>query len=286
MSTLKHIVVITGMSGAGKTTAVRALEDSGYSCVDNLPAPLLLKVAELGGPDKKLAFVIDVREGEFLKDAPRVLDEARRAGHEVQVLFLDASDDVLTRRYSETRRKHPLAGRGSIAEGLANERALLKELREEAEHVLDTSSLTVHELRRQVIARFDVSKTHELAVTVMSFGFKYGVPSNADLVFDVRFLPNPYFVPELKAFTGKDARVAAYVIDRPDTWEFLDRVADLLAFLLPRYQREGKSYLTVAIGCTGGKHRSVAIAQVLADRVRELPGGAAAQVWDRDADKE
>jgi UPF0042 nucleotide-binding protein len=286
MSTLKHIVVITGMSGAGKTTAVRALEDAGYSCVDNLPAPLLLKVAELGGPDKKLAFVIDVREGEFLKDAPRVLDEARRAGHEVQVLFLDASDDVLTRRYSETRRKHPLAGRGTIAEGLANERALLKDLREEAEHVLDTSSLTVHELRRQVIARFDVSKTHELAVTVMSFGFKYGVPSNADLVFDVRFLPNPYFVPELKAFTGKDPRVAAYVIDRPDTWEFLDRVADLLAFLLPRYQREGKSYLTVAIGCTGGKHRSVAIAQVLADRVRELPGGAAAQVWDRDADKE
>ena len=281
-----HVVVITGMSGAGKTTAIRALEDSGYSCVDNLPAPLLLKVAELGGPDKKLAFVIDVREGEFLKDAPRVLDEARRAGHEVQVLFLDASDDVLTRRYSETRRKHPLAGRGTIAEGLANERALLKELREEAEHVLDTSSLTVHELKRQVIARFDLSKTHELAVTVMSFGFKYGVPSNADLVFDVRFLPNPYFVPELKAFTGKDPRVAAYVVDRPDTWEFLDHAAGLLAFLLPRYQKEGKSYLTVAIGCTGGKHRSVAIAQVLADRVKELPGGAATQVWDRDLDKE
>ncbi|MBL8923804.1 MAG: RNase adapter RapZ [Myxococcaceae bacterium] len=286
MSTSKHIVVITGMSGAGKTTAVRALEDAGYSCVDNLPAPLLLKVAELGGPDKKLAFVMDVREGEFLKDAPRVLDEARRAGHDVQVLFLDATDEVLTRRYSETRRKHPLAGRGTIAEGLANERALLTELREAAEHVLDTSTLTVHELRRQVIARFDLSRTHELAVTVMSFGFKYGVPSNADLVLDVRFLPNPYFVPELKAFTGRDARVAAFVIDRPDTWEFLDRVADLLAFLLPRYHREGKSYLTVAIGCTGGKHRSVAIAQVLADRVRELPGGAAVQVWDRDADKE
>lgn len=286
MSTAKHIVVITGMSGAGKTTAIRALEDSGFSCVDNLPAPLLLKVTELGDTHQRLAFVIDVREGEFLKDAPRVIDEARRAGHEVQVLFLDASDESLTRRYSETRRRHPLAGRGTVAEGLANERSVLKALREAAEHVLDTSSMTVHELRRQVIARFGQAASHELAVTVMSFGFKYGVPSNADLVFDVRFLPNPYFVPELKAFTGKDPRVAAYVVDRPDTWEFLDHAAGMLAFLLPRYQKEGKSYLTVAIGCTGGKHRSVAIAQVLADRVKELPGGAATQVWDRDIDKE
>ncbi|MBE2253502.1 MAG: RNase adapter RapZ [Myxococcus sp.] len=282
----KHIVVITGMSGAGKTTAVRALEDSGFSCVDNLPAPLLLKVTELGGKHQRLAFVIDVREGEYLKDAPRVLDEARRAGHDVQVLFLDASDESLTRRYSETRRRHPLSGRGTVADGLATERALLKELREAAEHVLDTSTMTVHELRRQVVARFGQAAGIELAVTVMSFGFKYGVPSNADLVFDVRFLPNPYFVPELKAFTGKDARVAAYVIDRPDTWVFLDHVADLLAFLLPRYQREGKSYLTVAIGCTGGKHRSVAIAQVLADRLKDLPGGATTQVWDRDIEKE
>ena len=286
MSAAKHIVVITGMSGAGKTTAIRALEDSGFSCVDNLPAPLLLKVTELGDTHQRLAFVIDVREGEFLKDAPHVIDEARRAGHEVQVLFLDASDESLTRRYSETRRRHPLAGRGTVAEGLANERAVLKPLREAAEHVLDTSSMTVHELRRQFIARFGQAASHELAVTVMSFGFKYGVPSNADLVFDVRFLPNPYFVPELKAFTGKDPRVAAYVVDRPDTWEFLDHAAGLLAFLLPRYQKEGKSYLTVAIGCTGGKHRSVAIAQVLADRVKELPGGAATQVWDRDLDKE
>jgi UPF0042 nucleotide-binding protein len=282
----KHIVVITGMSGAGKTTAIRAMEDSGFSCVDNLPAPLLLKVTELGDTHQRLCFVIDVREGEFLKDAPRVLDEARRAGHDVQVLFLDASDEALTRRYSETRRRHPLSGRGTVADGLATERSLLKELREAAEHVLDTSSMTVHELRRQVIARFGQPATQELALTVMSFGFKYGVPSNADLVFDVRFLPNPYFVPELKALTGKDERVSAYVIDRPDAWEFLDRVAELLGFLLPRFQREGKSYLTVAIGCTGGKHRSVAIAKVLADRLKDLPGGAATQVWDRDIDKE
>lgn len=282
----KHIVVITGMSGAGKTTAIRALEDSGFSCVDNLPAPLLLKVTELGGQHQKLAFVIDVREGEFLKDAPRVVDEARRAGHDVQVLFLDASDEALTRRYSETRRRHPLSGRGTVADGLFVERSLLKELREAAEHVLDTSSMTVHELRRQVTTRFGQSGANELAVTVMSFGFKYGVPSNADLVFDVRFLPNPYFVPELRAFTGRDLRVSAFVIDRPDAWEFLDHAAEMLAFLLPRYQREGKSYLTVAIGCTGGKHRSVAIAKVLADRLKELPGGAATQVWDRDVEKE
>lgn len=282
----KHIVVITGMSGAGKSTAIRALEDSGFSCVDNLPAPLLLKVTELGGAHQRLAFVIDAREGEFLKDTPRVLDEARRAGHDVQVLFLDASDDTLTRRYSETRRRHPLSTHGTVADGLATERNLLKELREAAEHVLDTSSMTVHELRRQVIARFGQSSSTELAITVMSFGFKYGVPSNADLVLDVRFLPNPYFVPELRAFTGRDPRVSAYVIDRPDTWAFLDHCAALLGFLLPRYHREGKSYLTVAIGCTGGKHRSVAIAQVLAERLKDLPGGAAAQVWDRDIEKE
>lgn len=282
----KHIVVITGMSGAGKSTAIRALEDSGYSCVDNLPAPLLLKVTELGGQHPRLAFVIDAREGEYLKDAPRILDEARRAGHDVQVLFLDAADDALTRRYSETRRRHPLSGKGTVADGLGIERSLLRELREGAEHVLDTTSMTVHELRRQVIARFGQQGTHELAVTVMSFGFKYGVPSNADLVFDVRFMPNPYFVPELKALTGKDERVAAYVIDRPDAWEFLDHVAGLMGFLLPRFQKEGKSYLTVAIGCTGGKHRSVAISKVLAERLRELPGGAATQLWDRDIDKE
>ncbi len=282
----KHIVVITGMSGAGKSTAIRALEDSGFSCIDNLPAPLLVKVTELGGQQQRLAFVVDAREGAFLKDAPKALDEARRAGHDVQVLFLDASDEALTRRYSETRRRHPLADRGTVADGLAKERAALKELREAAEHVLDTSSMTVHELRRQVTARFGQAGAAELAVTVMSFGFKYGVPSNADLVFDVRFLPNPFFVPELKALTGKDPRVSTWVVDRPDAWDFVDRVTDLLTFLLPRYQKEGKAYLTVAIGCTGGRHRSVAIAQVLATRLKEVPGGATTQVWDRDVDKE
>jgi UPF0042 nucleotide-binding protein len=286
VSGAKSILVVTGLSGSGKSTAIRALEDAGWFCIDNLPAPLLNKVTELAGTHDRLAFGIDAREGSYLQDAPQALDEARRAGHRVDVLFLDSSDEALTRRYSETRRRHPLADKGGVAEGIAKERALLTPLREHAEHVLDTSTMTVHELRRQVMARFTTGTTGQLALTVMSFGFKYGVPSNADLVFDVRFLPNPFFVPELKAFTGKDPRVSRFVMDRPESWEFLDRAFDLLAFLVPRYQREGKTYLTVAIGCTGGKHRSVAIAQALAERLKDSPFGASAQLWDRDMEKE
>lgn len=282
---MKSIIVITGMSGSGKSTAIRALEDAGWFCIDNLPAPLLMKVTELGESRDLLAFVVDVREGQFLKDAPRAIEEARRAGHKVEVLFLDSSDDALTRRYSETRRRHPLSGSGSVAEGIARERSALQELREQAEHVVDTSSLTVHELRRQVMARFGTT-SHGLSLSVMSFGFKYGVPSNADMVLDVRFLPNPFFVPELKAFTGREPNVAAFVLDRPDAWVFLDKTYELLEFLVPRYQREGKSYLTVAIGCTGGKHRSVAIANALTQRLKLAPFGEHAQLWDRDIEKE
>ncbi len=283
----KQIVVITGMSGSGKSTAIRALEDAGWFCIDNLPAPLLPKVTELsapGGEDKKLAFVIDVREGRFLSEAPRILDEARRAGHHVDVLFLDSSDEWLVRRYSETRRRHPLAGRGGVNEGIARERAALKELREGAQHLLDTSGLTVHELKRQIQLRFGGESQGQLALTLMSFGYKYGVPSQADLVLDVRFLPNPYFVPELKALTGKDPQVAAFVLDRGETTEFLDKTFDLLTFLMPKYQREGKAYLTVAVGCTGGKHRSVAVTAALAERMKaDWPG---AHAFDRDVDKE
>ncbi len=285
MST-RSIVILTGMSGGGKSTAARALEDAGYLCIDNLPAPLLLKVTELGDGHEKLAFVMDVREPSFLKEAPRMLDEARRAGHAVTVVFLDASDEVLARRYSETRRRHPLAERGSVTDGLIKERAALAELREQAQVVIETTALTVHELRRQVMALFGVASEGALSLTVASFGFKYGVPSNADLVFDVRFLPNPFFVPELKALTGKDPAVAKYVLDRPETTEFLDKLQDLLAFLLPRYQKEGKSYVTVAVGCTGGKHRSVALVHALTARLKATAYGAAAQPWDRDIEKE
>ncbi len=283
---MKSIIVITGMSGSGKSTAIRALEDAGWFCIDNLPAPLLMKVTELGESRDLLAFVVDVREGQFLKDAPRAIEEARRAGHKVEVLFLDSSDDALTRRYSETRRRHPLSGAGSVAEGIARERGALQELREQAEHVVDTSSLTVHELRRQVMARFGNTSHTQLSLSVMSFGFKYGVPSNADMVLDVRFLPNPFFVPELKAFTGREPNVAAFVLDRPDSGVFLDKTYEMLEFLVPRYQREGKSYLTVAIGCTGGKHRSVAIAHALTQRLKLAAFGEHAQLWDRDIEKE
>lgn len=282
---MKSILVITGMSGSGKSTAIRALEDAGWFCIDNLPAPLLMKVTELGESRDQLAFVVDVREGQFLKDAPKAIEEARRAGHKVEVLFLDSSDDALTRRYSETRRRHPLSGQGSVAEGIAREREALRELREQAEHVVDTSSLNVHELRRQVTVRFGTT-SHGLSVSIMSFGFKYGVPSNADMVLDVRFLPNPFFVPELKAFTGREPNVAAFVLDRPDSWVFLDKTYELLEFLIPKYQREGKSYLTVAIGCTGGKHRSVAIAHALTQRLKLASFGEHAQVFDRDIEKE
>jgi RNase adapter protein RapZ len=281
---MKNIVVITGMSGSGKSTAVRALEDSGWFCIDNLPAILMPKVTELGGSHERLAFVFDVREGEYLKEAPRVIDEARRAGHTVEVVFLDSSDDSLARRYSETRRRHPLGGAEGVTQGIHRERLLLRELREHAEHVIDTSSLTVHELRRQITARFQAENSGQLAITLMSFGFKHGVPSNADLVFDARFLPNPFFVSELKALTGKDDAVSRYVLNRPESEEFQKKIFELLVFLLPKYQSEGKSYLTVAIGCTGGKHRSVALVQSLTQMLDA--NGIKLQPWHRDLDKE
>ena len=281
-----HIVLITGMSGSGKSTTMRALEDAGFFCIDNLPILLLPKLTELVGlgETRKLALTVDVRERLFLKDAPRVLDEARRAGHRVEVLFLDASDDSLIRRFSETRRRHPLAPDGSVADGIRLERALLRDLRELADQVIDSSALTVHDLKRTVQARFASEQATAPAISVMSFGFRYGVPPQADMVFDVRFMPNPYFIPEMKGLTGKDPKVAAYVLDRPDTVDFMERITGLCQFLLPRFQSEGKSYLTVAVGCTGGKHRSVAIAHELFNRLAiQTPR---AQLWDRDIDKE
>lgn len=283
----KHIVVITGMSGSGKSTAIRALEDAGFFCIDNLPILLLPKVTELlghSGRTERLALVIDVREGNFLADTPRVLDEARRAGHKVEVLFLDASDESLIRRFSETRRRHPLSPDRSVAEGIQNERSALRDLRELADHVIDSSALNVHDLKRLVQARFSSEPANAPSISVMSFGYRYGVPPQADLVLDVRFLPNPYFVPELKGLTGRHPRVAAYVLERPDTEGFLARVVELCQFLFPRYQKEGKAYLTVALGCTGGKHRSVAIAQELYRRLTAEQ--ARVQLWDRDIEKE
>lgn len=281
----KHIVVITGMSGSGKSTAIRALEDVGFFCIDNLPVLLLPKLTELAGAGEidRIALVVDVREGVFLQEAPRVLDEVRRAGHWLEVLFLDASDESLIRRFSETRRRHPLATE-SVAEGIHAERVALRDLREMADQVIDSAALNVHDLKRMVQARFSPEPAAGPSLSVMSFGFRHGVPPQSDLVLDVRFLPNPYFVPELKGLTGKDPRVAAYVLEREETQQFIEKVVDLCHFLFPRYQKEGKAYLTVALGCTGGKHRSVAMAEELRRRLAlEYPR---VQLWDRDIEKE
>ena len=282
----KQIVVISGMSGSGKSTAIRALEDAGFFCIDNLPVLLLPKLTELagGGHIERMALVVDVREGIFLKDAPRMLAEVRRAGHQVEVLFLDSSDDSLIRRFSETRRRHPLAPNGTVAEGIKAEREALRDLRELADQVIDSSALNVHDLKRMVQARFSPEPAAGPSLSVMSFGYRYGVPPQADLVLDVRFLPNPYFVPELKGLTGKVPKVAAHVLDREETQQFLEKVVDLCRFLFPRYQKEGKAYLTVALGCTGGKHRSVAIAAELTRRLQDA--NTRVQLWDRDIEKE
>lgn len=264
-----RIVVLTGMSGSGKSTATRALEDIGFFCIDNLPVVLLPKMTELASAAsdiRLLAIVIDAREGRFLFEAPKFIEEAKKAGNPIEVLFLDSSDDVLIRRFSETRRRHPLAPEGSVTEGIKLERERLSDLRKLADQIIDTSALTVHELKSLIQNRFSQSQQLGPAVSLLSFGYRYGIPAQADLVFDVRFLPNPYFVPELKPFTGRDPRVAQYVLEREETQAFLERLIDLCEFLLPHYKREGKAYLTVAIGCTGGKHRSVAISEQLAKR--------------------
>jgi UPF0042 nucleotide-binding protein len=282
-----RIVVVTGLSGSGKSTAIRALEDCGYFCIDNLPVVLLPKMTELaaaaGAEIHLLAIVIDAREGHFLFDAPRFIEETRRAGNAVEVVFFDSSDEVLIRRFSETRRRHPLAPGGTVTEGIRLERERLADLRQLADQVIDTSRLTVHELKSVVQSRFATSPQGGPSLSLLSFGYRYGIPAQADLVFDVRFLPNPYFVPELKAFTGRDERVARYVLEREEARAFLDKLIDLCDFLVPHFQREGKAYLTLAIGCTGGKHRSVAIAHALAQRMGEKHR---VQVWDRDSEKE
>jgi UPF0042 nucleotide-binding protein len=284
-----QVVILTGLSGSGKSTALRALEDSGFYCVDNLPVVLLATLIDLSfhtaGEVSRLAVVIDAREGRFLPEADRVIREVREKGADVEVVFFDAGDDVLVRRYSETRRRHPLAGDGgTVPDGIATERRALAGLRDIADEVVDTTGWNVHELKRFVQRRFVAGEKGQLGVTIVSFGFRGGLPTHADLVFDVRFLPNPFFVPELKAFPGTDPRVAGFVLGKPEAKEFLDRISDLLAFLLPKYREEGKSYLTVAIGCTGGKHRSVALSVALAERLEQA--GQPVRLWHRDVEKE
>jgi UPF0042 nucleotide-binding protein len=286
-----RILIVTGLAGAGKSTANKALEDLGWFCIDNLPIVLLPKLLDLAGHGaasdevERLALVVDAREGRFLDSVPQAVNEARAQGHEVEVLFLDSSDEALLRRFSETRRRHPLSPDGTVQEGIALERRALLPLRQIADEVVDSTRLSVHELREQIGARFGGGRgEHKLAVTFLSFGFRHGLPASSDLVLDVRFLPNPYFVEALKALPGTDPRVAQFVLDKPATREFLTHAEGLLGFLLPQYLAEGKSYLTVSIGCTGGRHRSVALAEELARRLGQRPA-VRVRVSHRDVGK-
>jgi len=262
-----QLVVVTGLSGSGKSTAIHVLEDLGFYCIDNLPVALIPRVVELweGSQEevRRVALGIDVRERHFLDQVPTVFSELRTRGVSLEVLYLEASDDVLIRRFSETRRPHPAAEGGALADGIRREREKLRALREASDKIVDTSALTVHELRatlRDLIERTDAGT---MTVALVSFGYKYGIPIDADLVFDCRFLPNPFFVEELRHRIGTDPAVADYVLRRDETQEFLRHVSGLLDFTLPRYQREGKSYLTIAVGCTGGRHRSIVLVEEL-----------------------
>jgi RNase adapter protein RapZ len=284
-----RLVIVTGMSGAGKTQAIKYLEDLGFFCVDNLPPALMPKMAELyvqtEGKLNRLALGIDIRGGRFFNHIVQALDELEKAGFTYQILFMDASDESLVSRYKESRRKHPLALQGRVLEGIRKERKLMQELRGRAAKMIDTSKLKVAELRRE-LTEFFSTETEGLGlhVNIVSFGFKHGIVLDSDLVFDVRFLPNPHYVEDLKALTGQTASVQEYVMKWGVTQQFFKRLTGLIGFLLPQYIAEGKSHLTIAIGCTGGQHRSVCIAIKLAEWVRDR--GFSVSVEHRDVPKE
>lgn len=271
---LQSLVIITGMSGSGKHTAFNAFEDLGYFCVDNLPTSLISRLIQMsdasGGELQELAIVIDVRLGEPLEGFEKLFGEIRQSHTHAKIIFVDASTEVLARRYGETRRLHPLAQETTLLEGIRAERRRLASVRTLADLVIDTSDFSVHDLRDFIYQNFQRTDLEEvLNVSLVSFGFKNGIPHNSELVFDVRFLPNPYFVPALKEQTGNDPSVAQYMLKQPETGEILGRIHDMLEYLLPKYTREGKKYLTISIGCTGGRHRSVLVANELQKRLKK-----------------
>jgi UPF0042 nucleotide-binding protein len=269
-----RFVILTGLSGAGKTQTVRNLEDLGFFCVDNLPPTVIPKFAEAcyktNGNIEKIALVIDIRGGKFFDDLFESLTYLKDEGYKYEILFLEASDEALIKRYKETRRKHPLAPEGRVLVGIATERKKLKDVRERADHIIDTTKLSARELREKISSIYAEEGQIEtkIIITVLSFGFKYGIPVDSDLVFDVRFLPNPYYIPELKQYSGNDKPVRDYVLDFEGTKTFIDKLQDMLIYLIPNYKKEGKRQLIVSIGCTGGRHRSVAIA----NRIYEILG--------------
>jgi UPF0042 nucleotide-binding protein len=296
-----RVILISGLSGSGKTTAIKALEDVGFYCVDNLPILLVPKFIELceqsGGKISKVAVVEDIRgtasydpEGEkgFLEDSRRIIQDLRREGFPIEVLFLESSDPILMRRFSETRRQHPLAVGGSIGDGIRLERGLLQGMRDMSNQVIDTTHFNVHQLKER-IQRYaqEGSSSGQMTVTLLSFGYSFGIPYEADLLLDVRFLPNPYFVENLKRLKGDDPKVAEYVLQWEEAKEFLRRVQEFIRFLLPLYERERRTHLAIGVGCTGGRHRSIAVVNQLAEMLRgELAErGAFLSVRHRDAEK-
>ncbi|MEY7999176.1 RNase adapter RapZ [Clostridium sp. Mt-5] len=269
-----RFVIVTGLSGAGKTQAVRNLEDLGFFCVDNLPPTLIPKFAEAcyqtDGKIDKIALVIDIRGGQFFDDIFESLNYIKREGYKYEILFLDASDEVLVKRFKESRRKHPLAPDGRILKGILMERNRLRDIKDRADNIIDTSKLATRELREEITKIYSEEGQIEtqLMITVLSFGFKYGIPVDSDLVFDVRFLPNPFYISELKRYSGKDKPVIDYIMNFKETLVFIDKLEDMLEFLIPNYLKEGKRQLIVSIGCTGGRHRSVTIANAIYSRLK------------------
>ncbi len=284
-----EVAVVSGLSGAGRSTAAKCLEDLGWFVVDNLPPELIATMVELGaqarGAITKVAVVMDVRSRAFTDDLASVIKDLDARGYKPRVLFLEATDAVLVRRFESVRRGHPMQGDGRLADGITAERKLLSPLREEADLVLDTSALSVHDLRAKIEDAFGSEASTQTRVTVLSFGYKYGLPMDADLVMDVRFLPNPFWIPELREHTGLDGEVRNYVLSQEGAEEFLDRYHQLLRLIGAGYKREGKRYLTLAVGCTGGKHRSVAISEELAQRLSN-EDGMAVKVVHRDLGRE
>lgn len=282
-----RLLVVTGLSGSGKSTALKVLEDLGFYCIDNLPVVLIPRFVELWESSqeevRRVALGLDVRERHFLDEFPRVFQELRGRDLALEVLYLEATDDVLIRRFSETRRPHPAASGGVLEDGIRRERERLRGLREIADRIVDTSGVTVHELRVALRDLAERPDTDTMTIALVSFGYKYGLPMDADLVLDCRFLPNPFFVEDLRQKTGTDPGVADYVLKREETQEFMKHMEDLLEFALPRYSREGKSYLTIALGCTGGRHRSIVLVEELRRRLEQR--GHRVLVRHRDAER-
>ncbi len=284
---LTRFVVVTGMSGGGKRTALKMLEDAGYYCVDNLPVSLLEKFVQLltmpDGEISKVALGLDVRADQAFEDATRTLQELKSMGYPLEILFLDADESALIKRYKESRRIHPLAAQDRVEEGVRRERVVLETIRKSADYVIDTSNLLTRELKEELDRIFvNNEEYNSLMITVMSFGFKHGIPADADLVFDVRFLPNPFYIDSLRTKTGNDAEVQDYVMSFEETSTFLDKLTDMVNFLVPNYVKEGKYRLVIAIGCTGGKHRSVTLANALYARMKSQGGQYGIKIYHRD----